>query len=222
MMTFFAASGSGPFTVAVLVMLGLALIELATLLTGASVNDLLDDFVVTHAGLEGSTTPEAQGVIGRFLAWLYVGHVPVLMILIVWLCVFGLSGLVLQAVLRSSLGFALPGIVAAPLVLGVTLPLVRRCVGGLARILPRDETNAVSPDTFIGRTAVLVGGNASRALPAQARLTDEFGTTHYVLVVPDDTDGVLPSGSLVLLVARLGNGRFSAIINPNQALAGDQ
>jgi hypothetical protein len=221
------APGSTPFTVALLVMLGLTVVELVSLLTGVSLNDAVDELVVPHADLETVgdaptgmevTSPDGPNVVGRFLAWLYVGTVPVLMVFIVFLTVFGLIGLFAQHLLRAVLGAALPGIVAAPIVAVACLPVVRACTGGLARVLPRDESSAVDAATFVGRTALVTGGDARVGMPAQARLTDQFGTTHYVLVEPEDAEDTFPIGSLVLLLRQTGGGRFSAIANPNAAL----
>ena len=58
---------------------------------------------------------------------------------------------------------------------------------------------------------------AREGLAAEAKLTDAFGMSHYVLVEPDEPDTVLKSGSAVLLV-RLVGGRFRAIENPNPML----
>lgn len=241
MIDYFTAPGSIPFTSALLVMLGLLVFEIFALLKGLGMNDVIDDFIVSNVdmpddlfdigsdfsvdapddfstGIEGSGAPEGGSVMGRVLAWLYIGRVPVLMVLIVFLAVFSIFGLMGQSILRESVGFALPGIIAAPVVFFLSLPLVRWCTGGLAKVLPKDETSAISTRTFIGRTAIVVGGTARSGLPAQARLTDQFGTTHYVLVEPEEDEDVLESGSLVLLVRRI-NGRFSAIANPNAALA---
>jgi hypothetical protein len=222
------APGSQPFAVALLLMLGLLLIELAALVTGLGVNDLVDELVVPRTGLEtagdAATGMEATGAAGthtplsRLLAWLYVGRVPVLMLLIAFLTLFGLAGLLLQATLLKTVGFALPAVVAGPVVLALTLPLLRGSAALLERVLPRDETSAVHPSSFVGHTALVVGGDARRDLPAQARLVDAFGTGHYVLVVPEDHGAVLPAGTRVLLVRKLGGGRFGAIANPSAAL----
>lgn len=226
-MDWLTAPGNGPFVVAILVMLGLTFVEIISLLIGGSVNDLVDEFVVAHAQLDGSATgstgvettaPEVPGMIGRFLSWLYVGHVPVLMILIVFLTVFGMIGLVAQGVLRTAAGFPLPSVLAGPAVLLLSLPLVRRCVGGLARIMPREESSAVSPETFVGRTATVAGGTARSGVAAQARLVDQFGTTHYLMVEPDDPGETLADGEIVLIVRQIGGARFAAIRNPNAAL----
>lgn len=227
-MSWMTAAGNAPFVIALLVMLGLAVVELIALVSGFSVNDVVDKFVISHAGIEtlgdaptgmeATGSADAQGVMGRFLAWLYVGRVPVLMVLIVILTVFGLIGVLVQGLLRQTVGWAAPGYIAAPVVLFLSLPLVRASTGGLARLLPRDETSAIRLASLVGRTAVVTGGVARADLPAQARVTDAFGTDHYVLVEPDEGTGPLANGTVVLLVRKIGAGRFAAIANPNLAL----
>lgn len=239
MSEYFLAAGSAPFTAALLVMTGLFAFELLALFKGVGINEVVDDFVIdtvdmpeiapdwgelgdlttaeTASGIEGSGTPEGGSALGRLLAWLYVGRVPVLMVLVIFLMVFGLGGLMIQSALRQTVGFALPSLLAVPGMFFLSLPMVRWCAGAMARILPTEETSAVSTATFVGKTAVVIGGVARHGLPAQARLVDRHRTTHYVMVEPEDEDDVLEQGSPVLLVRRI-NGRFSAIPNPNAAL----
>jgi hypothetical protein len=233
------AGGNAPFSIALLVMFGLLIFELVSLVSGLGVNEILDDIVTGNvdfpelpdssiggggevpSGIEGSGAPEGGSLLGRILAWLYVGQVPLLVVLVVFLAIFGIFGLVAQTLLRQLTGFALPALVAAPAVFFMSIPVVRWTTGGLSRILPREETSAVSVRDFIGRTATIVGGDARAELPSQAKLQDQFGTTHYVLVAPEEEEAVLSNGSLVLLVRKVG-GRFTAIPNPNAALADDQ
>ena len=237
MIELLTANGNAPFTVALLVMLGLLAFEVVSLLSGFGVNELFDDFIAGNvdfpelpdgsdasfadvadgSGLEGSTASEGGSLIGRMLAWLYVGQVPVLIVLVVFLGVFGLFGLFAQSLLRQTIGLALPGLIAAPAMLVVSLPVVRWTAGGLSKILPKDESNAVSTSSFVGRTAIIVSGNATSDLPSQARLRDQYGTTHYVMVVPEESGQVLERGALILLVRQVG-GHFTAIPNPNEAL----
>ncbi|PKL96438.1 MAG: hypothetical protein CVV18_01780, partial [Gammaproteobacteria bacterium HGW-Gammaproteobacteria-8] len=171
MIELLTASGNAPFSVALLVMLGLLVFELIAVISGMGVNELLDDFLAANvdlpdlpempdeitgsdlsSGIEGTSAPEAGSLIGRVLAWLYVGKVPVLIVLVVFLAIFGLIGLAGQTMLRELTGLALPGLIAAPVVFFISLPAVRWCAGGLARILPKDETSAVSTRSFVGRT----------------------------------------------------------------------
>lgn len=231
-MDWIGAPGNQPFVVALLVMFGLTAVEVIALLVGFSLNDMVDEFVVPHTELDvpdvdgpghashglDSVSVEGPGMVARFLAWLYIGRVPVLMVLIVLLTVFGLCGLIGQGILKSLTGFNAPGIVAAPLVLVASLPIVRACTAGLHRILPQDESSAVDPSTFVGRTATITNGTARTGLPADARLRDQFGTEHHVLVEPEEAGQTFAAGTLVLLVRQVGAGRFSAIPNPNDAL----
>lgn len=224
-MNWMVAPGNAPFAIALLIMFGITIVELIALVTGFSVNDVVDDFFAGHLEVTaGSGTMEATGpgeatsAVGRFLAWLHVGRVPVLMILIVFLTVFGVFGLVGQGILRSAIGFALPAVLAAPAVFIASLPVVRSATGLLARMMPRDETSAVDIATLVGRTAVVTGGTARSGLPAQARVRDSFGTEHYVLVEPEDEGASFATGSVVLLVRQHAGGRFTVIENPNPVL----
>src|SRR5690606_2696655 len=226
-MNWMIASGNAPFVIALLIMLGLAVVEFIALVTGFSVNDVVDDFMAGHpeatagsgqTGMDATGPGEASSMVGRFLAWLHVGRVPVLMVLIVFLTVFGVIGLVAQSMLRSLIGYALPTIIAVPGAFVTGLPVVRAATGLLARMMPRDESSAVDVSTLVGRTAVVTGGTARTGLPAQARVRDSFGTEHYVLVEPEDEGAIFGTGSVVLLVRQQAGGRFTVIENPNAAL----
>lgn len=225
-MDWMTAAGNTPFSIALLIMVGLALVELLALVTGFSVNDVVDDFVAGHleatagsgTGMEATGHGEGSSVVGRFLAWLHIGRVPVLMILIVFLTTFGLVGLVGQGIVHAVLGRTLPALLAAPAALLAALPAVRAVTGVLARLMPREETSAVDVATLVGRTAVVTGGTARSGMPAQARVRDSFGTEHYVLVEPEDEGVAFATGTVVLLVRQQAGGRFTVIDNPNAAL----
>jgi hypothetical protein len=87
----------------------------------------------------------------------------------------------------------------------------------LAKVMPRDETQSVSAQSFIGQVATIVLGTASVANPAQARLRDKHGQTHYVMVEPDDEDS-FEAGDSVLIVAQAGP-TYRVIRADNAALA---
>ncbi|MEL6964311.1 MAG: OB-fold-containig protein, partial [Pseudomonadota bacterium] len=71
--------------------------------------------------------------------------------------------------------------------------------------------------SFVGRVATITLGSARLGQPAQAKLQDQHGQTHYVMVEPDRQDITFEQGSRVLLVAR-ARGVFRAIKNKNNAL----
>ena len=142
---------------------------------------------------------------------------PVIMLLVIFLTSFGLIGLALQSFLNNLTGTLLPGGIAVVPALLLAVPLVRVFGGFLGRILPKDETDAVSEDSLVGQIATLTLGTATKGSPAEAKVKDTRGTTHYIMVEPDVDGEALSAGSAVLLVRRTG-AVFTAIGNPSPAL----
>ena len=113
---------------------------------------------------------------------------------------------------------SLPGLIAIVPVFFASMPFVRMINAILVKIMPNDETEAVSTNTFIGRVATIGQATAKNGLPAQAKLHDQHGQAHYVLVEPDEASIELGPGTEVLLVRRSG-AKFFAIVNPSAALS---
>lgn len=148
------------------------------------------------------------------LQWLNAGRLPLLMLLVVLLLSFGLTGLVLQRVILAGLGTVAPWFVAVPIALAAAIPLTRSAGGLLGRLLPRDETSAVSRDTLVGRIAVIVTGEAASGSPAQARTRDAYNQPHYVMVEPDTADEIFAQGETVVLVRQAGATFFAVRGSP--------
>ena len=74
----------------------------------------------------------------------------------------------------------------------------------IGRIIPKDETAAISRESFVGRMGVVSAGSARHGLPAQIRITDEHGTTHYLLAEPDDEGEEYGPGTPVIVVSLAG------------------
>jgi hypothetical protein len=183
MLEIIAAPANLPFSVALLVMLLIGAVEAIGLGASAAHLDL-------HADADG----------GDLLGWLGIGQVPLLMLLVVFLALFGLIGLAIQQ-------FAGPITlwIAAPAATAAALPLTGLGARGLARIMPGDETTAVSLDDLVGRRGTITIGTARRGSPAQARVSDVHGQVHYVMVEPYDDDHSIGQGETVRLDRRDGN-----------------
>lgn len=160
-----------------------------------------------------------QGLFSQILGWLCFGRVPALIILVLFLTGFGVAGYVLQGVIHSVTGWLLPGALASAGAFAGALPFTRATALGLSKIMPKEETDAVSRKTFVGKPATIVQGNAEKGLPAQARLKDSTGQSHYVLVEPDVDGVILEQGSEIIIVRQVG-ARFAAIRNTNESLSG--
>jgi len=219
----FFASDAVPFTIALGLMLAIGLLELLSTLTGLGVSTALDK-VVGALHLDTDVHGDVHigdahhvGALSQVLGWLHVGKVPILILFVIFLTWFGLLGLALQALVLRITGAMLPAALAVfPAFLGA-LPGVRVAGGLLSRVLPRDETDAVSRSSFIGRIATLGQARATTGNPAQAKLRDQHGQAHYVLVEPDNAGDALDPGSDVLIV-RQGGAVYFAITNTSAAL----
>lgn len=161
--------------------------------------------------------PESVGPLSQVLGWLCVGRVPILVLLIVFLTSFGMVGFFVQGLMRGIFGFALPEIVAVVPALAGAFPATRFAGLTLARLIPKEETEAVSRAHFVGRVATITSGEAQRGLAAEAKLTDRFGQTHYIRVEPDDDAERFAQGTDVIVVRQSGS-IFYAILNTSAAM----
>lgn len=142
---------------------------------------------------------------GDLLGWLGFGRLPLLMLLVVFLAVFGLTGLIGQQAILDATGALLSPWIAVPAAAIVALPLTGLSARGLAKVLPGDFTTAVPLEVLIGRTAHVTIGRASHGSPARAKVEDQYGQTHYVMVEPEGADQSFEAGEPVLLVRQDGS-----------------
>jgi len=227
----FFASENAPFAVALCLVALIALVEIAGLFLGFSASHALDSQIPDlHADIDAGGhfspfhvdahgTPESSaGPLSQVLGWLCVGRVPILVLIIVFLCAFGLAGFLLQALARGLAGFPFPPALVSIPAFVAAVPAVRYAGLGLARIMPKEETDAVSEKTFIGKVAVVIRGEARRGLAAEAKLRDHHGQTHYVLVEPDEDEATFSQGAEVLIVHQSGS-TYRVIANTSAAMS---
>lgn len=227
MFEFITESQNMPFTVSLVVMFGIALLEGVASLLGMGISSFLDtllpefdaDMDVSMAAESDMGASEVPAVtpLSKLLGWLRVGQVPVLVLLVIFLTGFGLIGLMLQSLISKILGFLLPGILASALAFTAALPVVRVMGGAIAWIMPKDETDAVTESSLVGRIAVITLGIAKSGSPAEAKVKDQHGLTHYVMVEPDGDNEEFKSGTAVLLVKQQGS-VYRVIENTNPVL----
>lgn len=200
-MGFFLSEGNWLFSAALIVLAGIGVLELIALQMGSSVSSLVDGAI--------GEVPDGGG-----LAWLHVGRLPFLVVLVVLLTSFSVLGFLIQGVVSAIFGGELHLMIASPMALIGALPATRVTGSALARLMPRDETSAISSASFVGRTATLTAGEARPGRAAEARFQDEYGQTHYVMVEPGAEYPNLLAGERVLLIRELSAGRYQAIVNP--------
>ena len=202
MLEFLLTDANLPFTLALGLMLGIALLEGLGLLAGFDISRSLDDLLFDAEFEIETGESEAPGGLA-FLAWLHIGIVPMLILLVVFLTAFGCTGLAVQSLALRALGQPLAPASASGLALFASIPVLRIVGRGLKKLF-QDQTRAVSQDASVGTTGTIVIGTAQSGQPAQARLQDEPGQSHYVMVEPTTPAEVFETGTEVLLVERQG------------------
>lgn len=204
----FTAPETWPFGVAFALIVGIALIEGLGMVVSLSPSNWLDDLL-----------PDIDGDTGldRVLGWLYIGKVPSLVLLVLFLTGYAIFGYSLQKVAHGLLGGYLPVWLAGLVAVAPGMATVRSLGALIAHIIPRDETSAVSEMSLIGRPGVVSAGAARRGLAAQARVRDAHGRTHYLMVEPDLDDEVFDEGAQILIVRKAG-AFYRCIANPHPGL----
>lgn len=231
MIEFFLSSSNTPFVIALTIMMAISIIEIISASLGMGLSEMVDSFLPefdTDIEIEVDADVDIN-VVGaggpgdslvKLLAWFRVGEVPVIMLFIVFLTGFGLSGLILQFLLVSIIKITLPATLAAIPALFISIVVVRVCGGVLGKYLPKDETYAVSQKSFPGMVATLTLGTAETGRPAEAKLKDQHGQTHYILVEPDNDWESFKQGDKTIIVSQKG-AVYKVIATTNSAMTDD-
>ena len=201
------ATETWPFTAAAFLMLLIAIVEGIAMVVGASFSEALQEALP-------DSSAHVHGPFDKLLGWLYIGRVPVLALLVLFLAGFALTGFGLNLVAHRWFGTWVPALISVPVAFVVTLPIVRIFGAGLARLVPTDQTFAVSFASLIGRVGTIIGGTARQGYPAQAKVPNEHGQMLYVMVEPEAEGIAFQSGERVLLTKQIAGNRFAAVVNP--------
>lgn len=181
------------FSISLIAVFFVFILELVSTVFGVSLLGLGDDF----AELDG------EGFLNTsFANWLNINKVPFLIYFVVLLTLFGLTGLIINGITASALGFTLPAFVSVPLAFVISLLVTARTVKIISGLLPSVESSAVNSDDFIGSVAEITIGKASRGNPAEAKFTDHYSQPHFVLVEPFEEEELFTQGERVILVKK--------------------
>lgn len=202
MFSLFLTPGYLPFAIAFVVMVGIGLIEAVGLGLGNFDTDAQVD-----ADLDGG-----------LLDWLGLGsELPILIWLTSLLGCFTLAGIAIQQGATALAGAPVHWALAAggAFVAGALLNTL--AANGLARVLPGFETTVISTDDLLRRRGKILEGTARRGAPARAKVVDQHGQAHVVMVEPHDDADAIPAGETALLVRRKGK-LFYALPDRNALL----
>lgn len=194
MFDLFLTPDYAPFAIAFVVMLGIGLIEAIGLGLGHFDFDMDAD---VHAGHD-------------VLGWLGIGRgLPILVWLTALLACFTIAGVAIQQVATALVGGPLHwGLASGGALLGggAANSFV---AAGLAKVFPSYESTAIHAEDLLRHRGTVLEGTAARGRPARAKVVDEFGQAHYVMIEPHHDDAVIAKGETALLVRKEGQVFFA-------------
>ncbi|UXT51334.1 YqiJ family protein [Agrobacterium tumefaciens] len=199
--------GTAPFWIALLTVAGLGIVELVSVLLGVSASGLLDDSFSYHA--PGDTE---AGLLGSWMSWLNAGGVPLLVLAVILLSVFAVTGFFIQGVASTVLLGPLPLPLAMTGAVAAAIPATRSLSLAVAKVIPRDETNALEQADFLGLTGVVTIGPLDQGKPGTVRVKDRHDNIHF-LRAQAASGHTIDTGAQVLIVDG-ADGLFQAIPAP--------
>ena len=214
-----------PFTFALCLLLGMLLLEVVFAFLGGSImaGEVDADFDlpdapeigeldidlgdIPEADVELATFEEAAPVAAAPTNWLGLGQMPFAIWLAMMLASFGATGVLLQTGVEGVIGTPLPAWLAAIPAAGVAIGLTKRFGRAFARALPQVETQSISDRSLGRRKGVVTQGTSSRGKPAEVKVIDGYGNTHYLRAEPlQDGDTIVQGTDVLVLRHRPTNG----------------
>jgi len=192
------------FAIALSIVAILGLLEGIGMLIGLSVINIMDQFSPFELDVEIDTDISANGLT-PLLGWLYLNKLPLLVWAVLFLTSFSISGYTFNFVVLGTFSATLPTFIAYIFAFTLAIFMTRLIGKPLAKILPKNESSAVSNHSFTGLVAKITIGTAKKNSPAEAVLVDQFNQKHYVLVAPDDSNDTFNQSEEVVLVEKTSN-----------------
>jgi Protein of unknown function (DUF1449) len=150
-------------------------------MVGLSISELI--------GKEFAVEAESHNALSGLFLWINAGRLPLLILIILVLGIFSIGGFLLQGLAHAA-GTAIPVSIAAVVAAAGSIPVIRNTSRGLARIIPRDESYAVSDSDFVGKvdTVSARASAESEALPvgASVLLVDRDAKSFIAISAPAD------------------------------------
>ena len=187
----FLAPEVRPFAIAAVMIAIVGAIESLSMLIGMSLSEIMGKAIGFDHDSDSSFI--------NALLWLNVGSVPLLIFILLALGLFSIAGFLIQDVARLVLA-PLPAAIAALAAAAAALPLLRASTREVARVIPQDESYAVSLSDLIGRVGQVVVGPLDQGLPGRVRVKDVHDNWHMVMARAAPDSPPLQKGARVLLV----------------------
>lgn len=200
-LNFVLLSENSPYFYSICLLLGFFLLEIVALVIGLDVFSFIDDLIPDFDFDIDTDIPFHISMVH----WFNFGKVPFLILLIIFLTVFGVIGYTVQYFAIKYTGNTFPTTIVVIFDVVISFLGVRYIGGILKNVIPTEETSAVSTESFIGKIATITIGTAKKDYPAQAKLKDEHGRTHYIMAVPINESDEFVQGTKLIVIEKSTN-----------------
>lgn len=163
---FIFAAENAPFTIAATVMLMIGGLELLSLLVGHSLSGLVDHFMPDalsgdlsvhldlhtdiHTNIDLNAHPDAHLPFAvEFLNWFYIGKMPFLMVLVIFMMSFSTTGYLINEIMFSIIEHRLSTGLGSLIAFFLCLFPMHFLSAVIYAIMPKDESEAISADDLI-------------------------------------------------------------------------
>jgi hypothetical protein len=199
MVEFLFTQANLPFSISLSFVLLLGVFEALSLVIGYSLIGALDDWAPIDVDSDISTSG-FTGVSG----WLCLNRLPLLIWFVLVLVSFSIAGYTSNFLSLLFTEQMLPQVISLPIALLCTAISCRYLGASLAKVLPKNESSAVSIDTLLGSVGTVTIGCAIKGKPSEALVRDQYQQRHYVLVEPEVVGVEFQTGTQVVLLKREG------------------
>lgn len=207
-MELFSESAYLPFAIALYALIALVLLQVLFFIIGADIFSIADELLP-------DVEVDAEAGLHKALSFVGMGKVPTMVVVMAFLATFSTIGYSLQklcysiteahlSVLLATIAAFIPSFIATG--------TIARAIG---RILPAEETYAVSEKSLIGRKSTIISGEASYYLPADAIVIDAHQNHHNIYVKASSPEEVFYTGDEVTIVSKVEGFYIVSIIQNN-------
>ncbi|ACA85376.1 YqiJ family protein [Shewanella woodyi] len=201
MVEFLFAQANLPFSISLSFVLLLGIFEALSLVLGYSLVGAMDDWAPIDLDVDADGS--ASGFTG-VSGWLCLNRLPLLIWFVLVLVSFSITGYTSNFLSLLLTDQPLPQIISLPIALILTAFSCRYVGAAVAKVLPKNESTAVSIDTLLGSIGTVTLGCAIKGNPSEALVKDQHQQKHYVLVEPEVAGVEFQTGTQVVLLKREG------------------
>jgi hypothetical protein len=206
------------FSVPLFIVIGIALLEGTLTLIGFGLSSIVDS-IFPELNIE---TPEIESnglTFSELFGWINKGRVPTLILLIIFLWLFSIIGLLIQHTNMILNNYYLNIYLVIIISLTLSIPTTRYFSYILSKIIPKDETSAISSNMFTGNECEIILGEATNHNFAEAKFKDSFNQIHYIRVISLLESDSFKKGDIAFIHSQINEKDFYIIKSINENLS---